>query len=249
MRRIKTYFIRFIYKRVNSSLSHGHKKFRKISPKVNENLKAEFDEVSTFSVSKDNDTDSNLQENKSFDAISRNSSSENISVMGNQAKSSKINKSKNTSGNQLTQMRTRASKNKTFIYIKVPGVQHCLSYKGSKTKNIVDLYDFTFKLPTMEFRNKTWTWLDLLMNVKKMVISTVLSHTGSLVKTKISQLRKGGIPYADTSKNEFLTVPNTNADSLKSAKSESDIYVLGLTSNLSINSLSSTCSNWSVLIF
>ena len=42
MRRIKTYFIRFIYKRVNSSLSHGHKKFRKISPKVNENLKADY---------------------------------------------------------------------------------------------------------------------------------------------------------------------------------------------------------------
>ena len=42
MRRIKTYFIRFIYKRVNSSLSHGHKKFRKISPKVNENLKTDY---------------------------------------------------------------------------------------------------------------------------------------------------------------------------------------------------------------
>ena len=42
MRRIKTYFFRFIYKRVNSSLSHGHKKFRKISPKVNENLKADY---------------------------------------------------------------------------------------------------------------------------------------------------------------------------------------------------------------
>eukprot|EP00833_Pecoramyces_ruminatium_P002188 jgi/Orpsp1_1/1176220/evm.model.c7180000056840.2 len=192
----------------------------------NENLKAEYinDEVSaSLSSTKENDVDNNLQESKSLDANSRNSSSENISGMANQVKTSKAIKSKNTSGNQLTQMRTRASKNKTFIYIKVPSVQHCLSYKGSKIKNIVDLYDFTFKLPTLEFRNKTWTWLDLLMNVKKMVISTVLSHTGSLVKTKFSQLRKGGIPYVDN-KNDLLTVPN---EGLKSTKSESDIVGIG----------------------
>jgi len=193
-----------------------------------ENLKAEYISDEAFASSsavKDNDVDSNnTQENKSLDASSRNTSSENVSGMNNQNKTSKINKFKKTSGNQLTQMKTRASKNKTFIYIKVPSVQHCLSYKGSKTKNIVDLYDFTFKLPTLEFRNKTWTWLDLLMNVKKMVISTVLSHTGSLVKTKISQLRKGGNPYLESNKNEFLTVPNSHYDNLKSIKSESDIF-------------------------
>jgi hypothetical protein len=195
-----------------------------------ENLKAEFmnDEVSTpLSAVKENENDNNPQENKSLDASSRNSSSENLSGMANQNKSSKNSKStKKISGNQLTQMRTRATKNKTFIYIKVPSVQHCLSYKGSKIKNIVDLYDFTFKLPTMEFRNKTWTWLDLLMNVKKMVISTILSHTGSLVKTKISQLRKGGYPYADGSKNDLLTVHNSHNDNLKSVKSESDLLSL-----------------------
>ena len=31
--------------------------------------------------------------------------------------------------NELKQMQARASQNRSFIYIKVPGVQHCLSYR------------------------------------------------------------------------------------------------------------------------
>lgn len=30
---------------------------------------------------------------------------------------------------------------------------------------------FTFKMPTLEFRNKTWTWLDFLDAVKKGLLS------------------------------------------------------------------------------
>ena len=38
MRKIKSYFIKFITEKVNSSLSPEHKKFLRISPTVNENL-------------------------------------------------------------------------------------------------------------------------------------------------------------------------------------------------------------------
>jgi hypothetical protein len=69
--------------------------------------------------------------------------------------------------NQMKQMQVRADQNKSFIYIKVPGVEHCLSYRGMKEKNIEDLNKFTFLLPTLEYRNKTWTWYDLLQAVKK----------------------------------------------------------------------------------
>jgi hypothetical protein len=69
--------------------------------------------------------------------------------------------------NHIKQMHDRASQNKSFIYIKVPGVQHCLSYRGSKEKNFEDLNQFAFYLPTLEYRNKTWTWLDFLNAIKK----------------------------------------------------------------------------------
>ena len=35
-----------------------------------------------------------------------------------------------------------------------------------KDKNIADLHEVTLILPMMEYHNKTWTWLDLLMAMK-----------------------------------------------------------------------------------
>ena len=44
MRRIKSYFLRFILEKTNSSLSPGHKKFLKINPEVNENLNKRYND-------------------------------------------------------------------------------------------------------------------------------------------------------------------------------------------------------------
>ncbi|KAI8909298.1 golgi-body localization protein domain-containing protein [Powellomyces hirtus] len=95
-----------------------------------------------------------------------------------------------TKVNELKQMQARASSNRSFIYIKMPGGQHCLSYRGSKEKNIEDLFMFAFKMPTLEFRNKTWTWLDFLDAVKKEALRAVLANTGALVREKLFQKRK-----------------------------------------------------------
>ncbi|RKP25351.1 golgi-body localization protein domain-containing protein [Syncephalis pseudoplumigaleata] len=46
--------------------------------------------------------------------------------------------------------------NRTFIYVKVPSTQLCLSYRGRKEKDISNLNDFLFNLPTFEYRNKTF---------------------------------------------------------------------------------------------
>ncbi|KAI8818444.1 golgi-body localization protein domain-containing protein [Fimicolochytrium jonesii] len=97
---------------------------------------------------------------------------------------------KETRVNELKQMQARASENRSFIYIKMPGANHCLSYRGSKEKNIEDLYMFAFKMPTLEFRNKTWTWLDFLDAVKKEALRAVLANTGALVREKLFVKRK-----------------------------------------------------------
>ncbi|OUM70269.1 hypothetical protein PIROE2DRAFT_68434 [Piromyces sp. E2] len=85
----------------------------------------------------------------------------------------------------VNQMQNRASQNKTFVYIKIPGAHHCISYKGPKDKNISDIFQFTFKFPTLEYRNKTWSWYEFLMAVKKDLTKTVLNHVASLMKEKI----------------------------------------------------------------
>uniref|UniRef100_A0A146MBQ1 UPF0378 protein KIAA0100 n=5 Tax=Lygus hesperus TaxID=30085 RepID=A0A146MBQ1_LYGHE len=66
----------------------------------------------------------------------------------------------------VEKMKERAEKNKLFIYIKIPEVPVRLSYKGNKEKNIEDIRDFSLVIPTLEYHNVTWTWLDLLMAMK-----------------------------------------------------------------------------------
>ncbi|KAI9334430.1 golgi-body localization protein domain-containing protein [Obelidium mucronatum] len=85
------------------------------------------------------------------------------------------------------EMQTRAAENRSFVYIKVPTLQLCLSYKGAKEKNIEDLNMFTFLMPTMEYRNKTWAWQDFFSALKKDAIKAVIHNSGALVQQKLFQ--------------------------------------------------------------
>ncbi|KAI0486917.1 mitochondrial protein from FMP27-domain-containing protein [Xylaria cf. heliscus] len=89
----------------------------------------------------------------------------------------------------LSKMITRASSYMTFAYIRMPSVVLCLSYKGKGERNIEDVHDFVFRLPTIEYRNKTWSNLDLAMNLKNHVLKALLSHTGAIISNKFSRHR------------------------------------------------------------
>ncbi|KAI1426672.1 mitochondrial protein from FMP27-domain-containing protein [Xylaria sp. FL1777] len=89
----------------------------------------------------------------------------------------------------LSKMITRASSYMTFAYIKMPSVVLCLSYKGKGERNLEDVHDFVFKLPAIEYRNKTWSNLDLAMNLKNHVIKALISHTGAIISNKFSKHR------------------------------------------------------------
>ncbi|KAI0603340.1 mitochondrial protein from FMP27-domain-containing protein [Biscogniauxia sp. FL1348] len=84
----------------------------------------------------------------------------------------------------LTKMITRASNYMTFAYIKLPSVVLCLSYKGKGDRNLEDVHDFVFRLPTIEYRNKTWSNLDLALAMKSRVIKALISHTGAIIGNK-----------------------------------------------------------------
>lgn len=85
-------------------------------------------------------------------------------------------------GNDIEIMRERAQKNQTFVYIKIPEVPIRVSYKGSKSKNIEDINNFNLILPTIEYHNQTWTWLDVLMAIKNESQRRLLSQA---VKQKL----------------------------------------------------------------
>lgn len=96
---------------------------------------------------------------------------------------------KDKPSDDLTLMMSRASNYMTLAYVKVPSVVLCLSYKGRGERNIEDVHNFVFRMPVLEYRNKTWSNLDLALRLKKDVIRALISHTGAIIGNKFSKHR------------------------------------------------------------
>ncbi|KAL8905856.1 MAG: hypothetical protein Q9207_002376 [Kuettlingeria erythrocarpa] len=91
---------------------------------------------------------------------------------------------KDKASDDLTQMMSRASNYMTLAYVKIPSVVLCLSYKGRGERNIEDVHNFVFRMPVLEYRNKTWSNLDLALRLKRDVIRALISHTGAIIGNK-----------------------------------------------------------------
>ncbi|KAH7631819.1 mitochondrial protein from FMP27-domain-containing protein [Sordaria sp. MPI-SDFR-AT-0083] len=96
---------------------------------------------------------------------------------------------KRKKSDDLTKMIDRASNYMTFAYIKMPSVVLCLSYKGKGDRNLEDVHNFVFRLPIIEYQNKTWSNLDLALNLKNRIIKALISHTGAIIGNKFSKHR------------------------------------------------------------
>ncbi|KAL9622581.1 MAG: hypothetical protein Q9160_003078 [Pyrenula sp. 1 TL-2023] len=101
--------------------------------------------------------------------------------------SSKSGKEKAT--DDLSQMMSRASNYMTLAQVKINSVVLCLSFKGKGERNIEDVHDLVFRMPVLEYRNKTWSNLDLALRLKKDVIKALLSHTGAIIGNKFAHHR------------------------------------------------------------
>ncbi|CAG8903595.1 unnamed protein product [Penicillium egyptiacum] len=89
----------------------------------------------------------------------------------------------------LSQMISRASNFMTLARVKVNDVVLCMSYKGKGEHNLEDLHDFVFRLPVLEYSNKTWSNLDLALRLKKDVIKALISHAPAILGNKFSHHR------------------------------------------------------------
>lgn len=102
-------------------------------------------------------------------------------------------KKKEQPSDDLTKMMSRASNYMTLANVKIPSVVLCLSYKGEGDRSILDVHDFVFRLPEIEYRNKTWSNLDLANAIKKDVMRALVSHAPRIIGNKFSKHR----PTAD----------------------------------------------------
>ncbi|KAL9099568.1 MAG: hypothetical protein Q9163_004948 [Psora crenata] len=149
--------------------------------------------------------------------------------------------SKDKPSDDLSLMLSRASNYMTLAYVKIPSVVLCLSYKGRGERNIEDLHNFVFRMPVLEYRNKTWSNLDLALRLKKDIIRALISHTGAIIGNKFShhRLSKQQQSRLQDSANTSLLGSNTNAlnNSLESETSSmSDKSRMGNVSRSSITS-------------
>ncbi|KAL8999354.1 MAG: hypothetical protein Q9169_001780 [Polycauliona sp. 2 TL-2023] len=120
---------------------------------------------------------------------------------------------KDKASDDLTQMLSRASNYMTLAYVKIPSVVLCLSYKGRGERNIEDVHNFVFRMPVLEYRNKTWSNLDLALRLKKDVIKALISHTGAIIGNKFSHHRPS--KYQQSRLRELADIPsNPNTSSM-----------------------------------
>ncbi|RMZ85531.1 hypothetical protein DV737_g538, partial [Chaetothyriales sp. CBS 132003] len=122
----------------------------------------------------------------------------------------------------VSQMVSRASNYMTLAHVKLNGFVVCLSYKGKGDRNIEDLRDFVFRLPTLEYHNKTWSNLDLALRLKKDIIRALISHTGAIIGNKFSHHRPSKKHHDSLREHPYSAASTSNADSFLTTPATSE---------------------------
>ncbi|KAG7290712.1 hypothetical protein NEMBOFW57_000715 [Staphylotrichum longicolle] len=163
------------------------------------------------------------------------SSKDGVSISGDSKKGSRFmlrhkasDGDKAKQSDDLSKMIDRASNYMTFAYIKMPSVVLCLSYKGKGDRNFEDVHDFVFRLPTIEYRNKTWSNLDLALALKSRVIKALISHTGAIIGNKFSRHRPNTAQQSKlrelATSSVLLATPTTSESRDNSGDDSSSLY-------------------------
>jgi len=115
----------------------------------------------------------------------------------------------------------------TLAHVKITSVVLCLSYKGKGERNIEDVHDFVFRLPEIEYRNKTWSNLDLALALKKDVIRALISHTGAIIGNKFSRHRPNAAQQhrlREIATSSMLLNPSSQDNSHDNSDASSSIF-------------------------
>lgn len=85
---------------------------------------------------------------------------------------------------------------------------------------------FPFHMPTLEYRNKTWSWYDFIEALKKDAVRVIFANTGALVREKIFQQKRktvAGGPGNSSLGQQIDNVSDTAFSSMGGGDAQSDI--------------------------
>ncbi|GAA5855492.1 hypothetical protein JCM9279_006025 [Rhodotorula babjevae] len=101
-------------------------------------------------------------------------------------------------GLDADEMRRRAASNHTFIFVEISSTLLCLTYRSEKEdkSSLPNIYNITYKTPLIQYRSKTWSFLDLLDQLKRDMIRSVWQQKGQLLGQLLSKTHRR-LPMAD----------------------------------------------------
>ncbi|KAM0789695.1 hypothetical protein ACM66B_006555 [Microbotryomycetes sp. NB124-2] len=101
-------------------------------------------------------------------------------------------------GLDAAEMRARAQLNRTFILVEITSTLLCLTYRSEKEdrSRLLDVYNITYRTPSIQYRNRTLSFLDLLNELKRDVVRSIWSQKGALLG-QLLQTAHRRLPLAD----------------------------------------------------
>ncbi|GMM34504.1 Fmp27 protein [Saccharomycopsis crataegensis] len=85
----------------------------------------------------------------------------------------------------VDEMMERAGNNMNIESFKLDSCVLCISYKGEGKQKIVSVNNFVIKLPNVIIQQRILSLFEISMFLKKVVIKSLLQHSGKLIKNKL----------------------------------------------------------------
>lgn len=92
--------------------------------------------------------------------------------------------------NDIALIMSRSSKFISMVDIEVEKVKLVISFKAPGHLNIIDVHNLSLNIPTLQYRNKTWTGEDFILRLRKDIIKVILQHTGQILGNKFKIRRR-----------------------------------------------------------
>ncbi|CDO92494.1 unnamed protein product [Kluyveromyces dobzhanskii CBS 2104] len=88
---------------------------------------------------------------------------------------------------EMEEMIRRAKDNMIIENININSFLMIVSYQGTGAKRLINVTDFNLNFPVINFVNQTMTILELMMHLKKVLIKSLLRHTGKFISNKLKR--------------------------------------------------------------
>ena len=90
----------------------------------------------------------------------------------------------------IEEMKNRSQKNKSFVTIFIPASTHRISFKGrGEARRFQDIEKIPLELSNINYNNKTWSWYELMLAIRRDAIRILFYNTGTLVREKLGMRR------------------------------------------------------------